>query len=342
VPGRIVAALAAAAVAASGAPGPAAPQRLCAVTDARLAELSGLVVADPTSFWAIVDSGRRTVAYRVDRATCAVTGTRTAPIDPNDAEDLASGPDGALWVADVGDNDRTRDTVAVIVLPARGAPTLHRLVYPDGPHDAEALLVDGAGRPVIVTKEGGFGTGVYRTAEPLAGAGPTPLVRVGSVTLPASDATSGPLGALGSRLVTGAAATADRKVVALRSYTDAWLYPVRDGDVAAAVTGSAVRVPLPDEPQGEALAFTADGTLLSGSEARGGVDGQLRAVPGAAGLTGAARGREPTAEPTAAESPDDAAEPVPAWRTAAIGAGVLVVILAVLALVMARHGARRR
>jgi hypothetical protein len=137
--------------------------------------------------------------------------------------------------------------------------------------------------------------------------------------------------------------TADGRVVALRTYTDAWLFAVPDGGtVADALRTAPVQVPLPDEPQGEALAFTADGTLLSGSEARSGVDGQLRAVPGAAALTGAAAGREPTAEPTAAESPDDAAEPVPAWRTAAIGAGVLVVILAVLALVMARHGARRR
>jgi hypothetical protein len=341
VPGRIVAALAAAAVAASGAPGPAAPQRLCAVTDARLAELSGLVVADPTSFWAIVDSGRRTVAYRVDRATCAVTGTRTAPIDPNDAEDLASGPDGALWVADVGDNDRTRDTVAVIVLPARGAPTLHRLVYPDGPHDAEALLVDGAGRPVIVTKEGGFGTGVYRTAEPPDGAGPTPLVRVGSVALPASDATSGPLGALGSRLVTGAAATPDGKVVALRSYTDAWLYPVRDGDVAAAVTGSAVRVPLPDEPQGEAIAFGPDGTLYSSGETRGGVRGEIRAVPGAAALVGDPQaGVAPVVAPQPPARPE--AEARPSWLPAAVGGGIAVALLVLLAVAMTVRGARRR
>src|SRR5690606_6919606 len=111
--------------------------------------------------------------------------------------------------------------------------------------------------------------------------GPTPLVRLGSVALPVSDGTSGPLGALGSRLVTGAAMSADGQVVALRSYTDAWLYPVRDGDVAAAVTGSAVRVPLPDEPQGEAIAFGADGTLYSSGETRGGVRGELRAVPGA-------------------------------------------------------------
>lgn len=336
-----------------------APVERCAVDDPRLTELSGLAVVG-NALWAMADGGRRVELLRLDPDTCAVVGRRTADVDPYDAEDLAATPDGAMWVGDTGDNERRRPTVAVIVVPSRGAPELHRLSYPDGPHDAEALLVDGRGIPTIVTKEIGV-AGIYRPEGPLTGVGPTPLVHVGDLVLPPSDTPGGPIGAFGARTVTGGAVSADGRVVALRTYTDAWLFAVPDAagsaaagsdtagsdtadsdDVAAALRGTPVRVPLPDEPQGEALAFTADGTLLSGSEARGGVDGQLRAVPGAAALTGAAAGREPTAEPTAAESPDDAAEPVPAWRTAAIGAGVLVVILAVLALVMARHGARRR
>ena len=103
-----------------------------------------------------------------------------------------------------------------------------------------------------------------------------------------------------------------------------------------------MRVPLPDEPQGEAIAFAADGTLLSGSEGRGGVAGQIRGVPGAAGLVAApARTRTTAARRRGQPSAAPAAEPVPVWRTAAIGAGVLVVILALLALAMVRHGARR-
>jgi hypothetical protein len=125
-------------------------------------------------------------------------------------------------------------------------------------------------------------------------------------------------------------------VVALRTYTDAWLFPVPDGGgVPDALRGSPVQVPLPGEPQGEALAFAADGTLLSGSEARGGVAGQIRGVPGAAGLAAPAR-------PAAVRSPlDPAAEPLSPWLTAAIGTGVLAVILALLVIAMVRHGARR-
>ena len=120
---------------------------------------------------------------------------------------------------------------------------------------------------------------------PPDGAGPTPLLRVGEVALPPSDTVGGPLGGLGSRLVTGAAASADGRVVALRSYTDAWLYRVpADGDLVAALTGRPVRVPLPGEPQGEAIAFEPSGTLVSGSETRGGAPGEIRAIADAAGL----------------------------------------------------------
>jgi hypothetical protein len=144
-------------------------------------------------------------------------------------------------------------------------------------------------------------------------------------------------------------------VVALRTYTDAWLFAVPDAPgsdapgsdapgpdaVAAALRGTPVRVPLPDEPQGEALAFTTDGTLLSGSESRGGATGQIRAVPGAAGLV-APSSSPPTPIATPAATPAPAAEAAPAWRTAAIGAAALVAVLGVLAAAMARHAARRR
>jgi hypothetical protein len=309
-----------------------APQVRCTVDDPQLAELSGLVV-DGSAIWAMADGGRRVEVDRLDPATCAVVERRTAPIDPYDPEDLARGPGGALWVADIGDNSRARDNVALIVLPAGGGSRLHRMTYPDGPHDAEALLADSEGRPVIVTKDPGGRSGIYRPAAPPEGPGPTPLLKVGEVQLPVSDTVGGPVGSAGGVLVTGAAASADGRVVALRSYTDAWLYRVPEGgDVVDALTGTPVRVPLGGEPQGEAVAFEADGTLVSGSESRGGVKGQIREVRGATGLASAPA---PTLLP---------AGPVadPAAGSAALGAAALIGLLLLGVGAMARRGARRR
>jgi hypothetical protein len=318
-----------------------APVTRCVVDDPRLVELSGLAVVG-TGVWAMADGGRRIELHRLDPQTCAVVESRTAAVDPYDAEDLAAAPDGSLWVGDTGDNDRRRATVALVVVPPHGAAQLHRLTYPDGPHDAEALLVDAHGVPTVVTKEIGA-AGIYRPEAALATPGPTPLVHVGDLVLPGSDTVGGPIGGFGARTVTGGAVSADGRVAALRTYTDAWLFPVpADGDVAEALRGRPVRVPLPGEPQGEALAFTADGTLLSGSEARDGVDGPLRAVPGAAALAAPAAPAEDTAPPTAPPSGQPSAQPPSAGRSAAIGAVALVGVLGLLVAAMAWHTARRR
>jgi hypothetical protein len=315
------------------------PEARCSVGDPRLTELSGLAVVGD-DLWAMADGGRRVELLRLDPRTCAVLDRRSADVDPYDPEDLAVGPDGSLWVGDVGDNDRRRATVALIVVPPQGPTRLHRLTYPDGPHDAEALLVDAHGAATVVTKDIGA-AGVYQPEGALTGGAPVPLVHVADLTLPSSATVGGPLGGLGSRTVTGGAVSPDGRVVALRTYTDAWLYAAPDGDVRAALRGTPVRVPLPDEPQGEAIAFTRDGTLLSGSETRGGVRGQLRAVPGAAALVGATTPMTSTvAPPPTAVVAAPTATRTPVWGAAA-GAGI-VVLLGLLAAALVRRVVRRR
>lgn len=314
----------------------------CEVSDDRLAELSGLAV-DGDAVWAMGDGGRRVAIYRIDPRTCGVLGSRTAAVDPYDAEDLAMAPDGTMWVADTGDNRLARDTVAVVALPRTGPPRLYRLSYGDGPHDAEALLVGTDGVPVIVTKEAVAAAGVYVPEGPLSSPGPTPLLRVGEVSLPQSNTPGGPLGAYGSRLVTGAALGAGGRVAALRSYTDAWLYPVApaadSAALVAALREAPVQVPLPEEPQGEAIAFDPSGALLSAGETRGGVPGALRVVEGAVAAVHTAPAAQPAPDPAAAVP----AEERRAWSPALVGAVAVAALLALGALLtLVRGRARRR
>ena len=60
--------------------------------------------------------------------------------------------------------------------------------------------------------------------------GPTPLRHVTDIQLPGSDTVGGPVGQLGARDRHGRV-SADGRVVALRTYTDAWLFAVPDGDL---------------------------------------------------------------------------------------------------------------
>ncbi len=251
---------------AAAAPGPVTR---CALDDPRLDETSGLAVT-PAGPAVVDDSGNATVVYTL-APDCSVASSRAVGVSGRDVEDLARSADGTLWLADIGDNDHVRTSIALIRLPVRGPAEVRRLVYPDGPHDAETLLLPADGRPVIVTKDLGGRSGIYTTtAPPPAGSSPTPLRHVGEFLVPLSSTEGGPIGPFGRGLVTGGALSADGRVAAVRTYTDAWLYRVGGGtadDVVAALRGTPVDVPLPGEPQGEAVAFTADGTLLSAGEA---------------------------------------------------------------------------
>ncbi len=330
----VAAALVAAPPAAAQIPGPQipAPQPLCTPDDAELGELSGLAAGEDR-WYAVADGGRR-LRVVVLAPDCSLVDEITARIDPVDVEDLALAADGALWLADTGDNDRRRENIALHRLTPDGEATRFRLSYPDGSRDAEALLLDRAGTPFLVTKEP-FGTAeVYRPDGELAAPGPIQLRRVASMPLPQTPTPGGPLGSFGSALVTGAASSADGSVLALRTYTDAYLYPAPDGDVVAAFGRPSVRVPLPGETQGEAIAFTPDGTLLSASE---GGD-PLRAVPGAAQLL--TPGQPPGIAPAPGSAPT---EERPEQGDTGLDARHVVLAAAVVAIVLiAVMGLRRR
>lgn len=254
------------------------PSEVCTVVDPGLAELSGLDT-DGDSWFATGDGGTSLSVTVLDPTDCSVRDERTAPADPYDVEDLALGADGELWLADTGDNQRERETAALHVMYPDGRSVLHRLTYPDGPHDAEAMLLDARGVPHIVTKEPFGEAGVYRPSEPLVDGETVPLERVGSVRLGPTATPGGPVaGSVASVLVTGGAVSADGRTVALRTYTDAYVFPAPDGDVVAALGRPPVRIPLPGEPQGEAVAFTPEGALLSASEG----SHPVRTVPGVA------------------------------------------------------------
>ena len=259
-----------------GAPASAAPATACVISDPRLDELSGLA-ATPTGYVGLNDGKFGTSVLRLfvlDRA-CNVTRVITdRGFDPLDPEDLARTADGTLWIADIGDNNRERATVAVDRLPpgaSRG--TTYRLTYPDGAQDAEALLIQPDGRAVIVTKALSGVAAIFVSARPLTGPPATlPLRAAGTVSCSGTGTTGGPdVGSFATVLVTGAALAPGGRQVVLRTYTDAYEWDVRGGDVTGALTGGPPRrTALPGEPQGESISFTADGTAyLTVSEGLG-------------------------------------------------------------------------
>ncbi|TFV63189.1 UNVERIFIED_ORG: hypothetical protein E4P37_15285 [Bacillus sp. AZ43] len=264
--------------------GDAAPTVQCQITDERLAELSGLVAVGDRLL-AMNDGGEELAVYLLD-AACQVIDVQTAAVDPYDPEDMAVAADGTVWLADTGDNDQARATVALLAMRPDGSTGVHRLTYPDGPHDAEALLLAPDGTPYVVTKEVLGASGVYSPTAPLVDGGTVALAKVASVNLTFTGTPGGPVGQAGQLLVTGGAVSGDGRHLALRTYTDAYVWPLTGSDVAGALAAPPVRIPLPDSPQGEAVTFAADGAhLLVASES---VPSDLTRVPLSAEVTAGA------------------------------------------------------
>jgi hypothetical protein len=308
----------------AGAPPAAAqpaPATQCQITDARLSELSGLA-AVPEHLLAINDGGDQLAVYLLD-PVCQVVDVHTAAVDPYDPEDMAVGADGAVWLADTGDNAGGRATVALLVLRPDGTTNVYRLTYPDGPHDAEALLLAPDDTPYVVTKEVLGSSGVYRPAAPLADGGTVALAKVAEVNLTFTGTPGGPVGQAGQLLITGGAVAADGTHLALRTYTDAYVWPLAGSDVPAALGAAPVRIPLPDSPQGEAIAFSPDSrNLLVASE---GLPSSLTVVPLTADLvTPAATDASSTSVPSLTDLTRSGLSPVTSAIIAALAATIVV------------------
>ncbi|MFC3991382.1 proline-rich domain-containing protein [Actinoplanes siamensis] len=259
-----------------------AGKKICQVKDPLLDELSGLV-ATKTGFIAINDSttDSRKKVFFLDSKCTIKSKKNFSGAGPKDTEDMVLSPDGKnVWIADTGDNEvlegtgETRPTVAVWTMPVSGKtePVIHRLSYPDGDkHDAEALLLDGDGLPIIVTKE--LGTAVlYKPAAALKNnndAG-VPLKKVGELALPATETKSNAFAKVFNKVITGGSVAPGGDRVVLRTYTDAVEFDVKNGDVLAALKGEPRTTGLPDETFGEAISYSADGkTFFTVSDMNG-------------------------------------------------------------------------
>jgi hypothetical protein len=315
-------------------PGPAradSVRTLCTIRDPRITESSGLA-ATADRLWTINDGGSRLQVFELDRS-CRVVRLIQAGIDPYDVEDLARASDGTLWLADTGDNSLNRSTVALERIRPDGSAALFRLTYPDGPHDAEAILLTPSGQFFIATKEP-LTSNVYTPVGPLSGSRPTALRRVASIGLLPTGTAGGPVGTAGQVLVTGGAVSPDGRTVVLRTYTDAYVWAAPDGDVAAALSGGdRRRIPLPPTAQGEGVTFSADGrSLLTSTEK---IPGPVHEIPLGDAVAAPAT---TTPAPQPADADPGPGLDVAEWvRTLVLPVGAVILLGAVISYLVARR-----
>ncbi|WP_243766418.1 hypothetical protein, partial [Streptomyces sp. GC420] len=235
------------------------------IKDPRITESSGLAAsrAHPGIYWTHNDSDDGAYIYAVDSGTggtvarIALQGVGTA----RDVEAISIGPDGNIYVGDIGDNlDGSWEHVWIYRIPepktladATVRATQFTVRYEDGPRNAEALMVHPkTGRVYIATKSEDGKGGIYEgPAELGAGDAGNTFTRVGDTN--GLEVTDGAFSPDGTRLV-------------LRGYFGGEEYFWADGRLGKEIGDPKVPVSF-SHPQGESVTFTPDGrALMFGSE----------------------------------------------------------------------------
>jgi len=233
-----------------------------------LSELSGIAAsrAQKGVFFAHNDSGDAPRVFVLDGAGKGLGTLCLAKATNVDWEDIAVGPcpmGSCIFVGDIGDNNLDRPSYGIyrVIEPSitsslegTVAFDYFPFVYDDGPHNAEALVVDPVtGRAYVVLKAEGSAP-VFEVALTSVAAGQSPpmvhAVRVGEVSIKSTErVTAADLSPCGNALLVR---------------TTGGLYERRSPDGAPAsidalLLGASNGVPVADEVQGEAVSYLADG-----------------------------------------------------------------------------------
>jgi hypothetical protein len=237
---------------------------LATIDDSSLAELSGVAASrkNPGLLW-VHNDGPRSELY-LWSTNGLFYGTFTFSQAMSDFEDIAIGPGPQpntdyVYGGDIGDNTSIRTEIHVFRFPEPRVTqssselisvgeTVITLVYPDGAHDAEGLLVDPiTGDLFIASKEIGI-FHLYKATQAQLNSGD--VVQLALV----QNGAFGP--------VSGGDISPDGTQIVLRYENEARLWQRRPGEsVEAALGRVGEKIPvvgIPLEPNGEGISFAPD------------------------------------------------------------------------------------
>jgi hypothetical protein len=255
---------------------PAEPAQLATLEDRRVSESSGLAASrrSPGVLWTHNDSGDSPFVYAFDRQGRSRGTWRVEGAQAVDWEDMAAGPGPSqgqsyLYVGDIGDNRRKRESVVVYRFPEPELPAAGdagkearatqpaeaiRLKYPDGAHNAEALLVHPATGDIYVVTKANAEAGVYKLAAPFDPKAVGTMSKVATLRGPDFFGT----------LVTGGDISPDGRRVALCDYAQGYELtpPAGAKDFEEVWRQTPVALSLGARMQGESVAYRLDGAAL--------------------------------------------------------------------------------
>src|SRR5215213_5021533 len=262
------------------------PTTLATIKDKSISESSGLVASrtTPGAYWTHNDSGDGPLIYALDTRGDSLGAFRVKGAQARDWEDIAAGPGpqanrSYLYIGDIGDNDAVRPEVIVyrVPEPALSAATRKftkkspgsteaaeaiRLKYPDGKHDAEALLVHPrTGNIYIVTKVVIANPAVYEALAPFTAGQSITMRRIGEAHVPS----------IFGGVITGGSSSPDGRRVALCDYFQGYeiVLPARSSNFDDIWKERMIGFDLGKRKQGESITYRLEGkALLATSEGK--------------------------------------------------------------------------
>lgn len=263
-----------------------------------LREASGVAVSrtQPGVLWSNNDSGDAPVLYAIDLKGTLLAKVSVLDATATDWEDITLGPCPSgigggrpcLYIADTGNNNQSRDILTIFVVPEpsiSGADPAHpmsvsarafRYRYPGLHEDTEAIAVLPNGDVTFVTK----GRTPTISFFGLSKADVDRAVALDEVLTAVDQGNSGILPNQGlGRWVTSAAMSPDGKTLAVRTYSEIFFYAVENGPRGHRWRDLHKPCFLGEvEPQGEAIDYLDEKTLIIGSETAQGRQGVLHRV----------------------------------------------------------------
>jgi len=238
------------------------------VTAQEITESSGVIASrqNPGVLWTHNDSGFPGTVFALSTNGALLARYSVPNAFFGDYEDISFGPGPSpewqyIYLGDIGDNFSSRPNIRVFRFPEPAVYAYQSnnppvasvagweeivLTYPDGPFNAEALMVDPLSGDLFFAAKLTNSARIYRaTRAELDGGGPIALTFIREISF---------------FKVSGGDISSDGKLVALRRGGKAWAWVRQSGQsIGDALGGSGVEIPVATEPNGEAIGFHPTG-----------------------------------------------------------------------------------
>lgn len=236
-------------------------------------ETSGIAASsiNPDIYYVHNDSGDTSRFFSIDekgelKSTIYFTGDKTERLGVKDCEDIAVGPGpkkgkSYVYLGDIGDNNGSRKYITVYRFMestswaadtiTHAVPVAIHFKYPDGPKDAETLMIDPVEKLLYIVSKRGDSVAVYTSPLNFTANDTLTLTKRAKLFFP---------GFRPFKWITAGDISKDGQQIVLKSYEKVYYWRRLPNEHAwDAMVKQPRELPYVAEKQGEAIGFTPDG-----------------------------------------------------------------------------------